>query len=248
MLLESLFVHLRRGQPTRFLASRLLSFYGRLLIGGPKASDIPASAPKAVREHLASTYFDLPVDRLPRKRLDQWEIGSLWMAQLRDEEEKQVAKAAFLYSAVLCTLLVGAGSLLHKSTTGIETWWKQHKAESAAEEAAEYRAKAETMKKEWATEIAGYSAQKCIDEVSGLRIRKTSEALDRYTVLESGCSAKRDEILAIAKPWTIDQCADYGNEATSQAKSGGEFTWVDRLIVQDVCFPAHGEALRARVK
>ena len=75
MILDRLFVNLRRGRPQVFLASRLMDFYGRRFIGGPKPEDFPASIPKAMREFLAKTYFYMPVDRWIRKRSKHSELG-----------------------------------------------------------------------------------------------------------------------------------------------------------------------------
>lgn len=243
MILDRLFIHLRsRDLPEKFLASRVLSFYGRLFIGAPRPEQIP-SPDKKMRERLSDTYFDMKEDRPPTKQNDHWKIGMLWLTQLRVEEEKQVARAAFLYSALLCTALVAAGGMLHTSTTGIEGWWKARQAKAEAAERAEYAKKKAALQKEWAAEIAGYSAQRCLDEASELRVRDTDEKRDRYAAVERGCAKHLNAIADIGKSWTIEQCADFarkGNDQISNEK--GQQTWADFQVYQMGCVPAHTPA------
>ena len=240
MILDRLFIHLRsRDLPEKFLASRVLSFYGRLFIGAPRPEQIP-TPDKKMRERLSDTYFDMKEDRPPTKQNDHWKIGMLWLTQLRVEEEKQVARAAFLYSALLCTALVAAGGMLHTSTTGIEGWWKGRQAKAEAAERAEYAKKKAVLEKEWAKEIATYSAQRCLDEATKLRVRDTDEKRDRYTAIESGCSKHEDAIADIGKSWTIEKCADFARKANKQIdKENGRQTWADFQVFQVGCVPTH---------
>jgi hypothetical protein len=112
-----------------------------------------------------------------------------------------------------------------------------------------YVEKRPELMKEWTAEIADYSAKKCMSEVEDLRVRKTDKDRDYYGALETGCASHRDEIVSIAKTWSIDDCADYLVDANKQiTKDGGQMTWVDEVISQDVCFPKYGDALQARLK
>ena len=141
-------------------------------------------------------------------------------------------------------MLAALGGMVSK----LQPWWEKRQAASAAEEAREYALKREDLKKEWAAEIAGYSAQKCLDEVSDLRKRTTPERRDRYTALESGCVHHREAIAGIARTWSLDECANFGITANKVMADGGQATWVDRVLFQDVCFPKYGDALQSRVK
>ncbi|MBA0273630.1 hypothetical protein D7U77_13480 [Stenotrophomonas maltophilia] len=239
---------MRRGKPGKWFASYVLTFYGRLCIGGPKVDDLPKQAPTKVRQRIVDTWFNHSEDRLPEKRLDKWEVGQLKAAQLRDEEEKWAAVRAFLYSVGLVLVLYGLGAGINKAASGVEARWERHKAEVAAEEAREYAAKRDTLMKEWAAEIAGYSAQKCIDEVSDLRDRKTDQKRDRYTALQKGCAAKRADIEKLAKTWSLDDCTNFGIQTNKQLAEGGSHTWVDELIFRGHCYPTYGAALEARLK
>lgn len=248
MILRLLFPHLRRGKPGKWFASYVLKFYGDIFIGGPKVDDLPKQAPIEVRQRIVDTWFNHSEDRLPEKRLDKWEVGQLKAAQLRDEEEKWAAVRAFLYSVCLGVALLGLGAGVNKAASGVDSWWAKHKAESAAEDAREYATKRDTLMKEWAADIAGYSAQKCIDEVSDLRDRKTDQERDRYTALQQGCADKQSEIEKLVKVWTLDDCADFGIEGNKQMADGGSPTWVDELIFRGHCYPTYGAALEARLK
>lgn len=248
MILRLLFPHLRRGKPGKWFASYVLTFYGRLFIGGPTVDDLPKQAPMKVRQRIVGTWFDHNEDRLPEKRLDKWEVGQLKAAQLRDEEEKWAAVRAFLYSVGLVLVLYGLAAGVNKAASGFEARWAKHKAEVAAEEAREYAAKRDILKKEWAADIARYSAQKCIDEVSELRDRKTDQKRDRYTALQQGCADKRADIEKLAKTWSLDDCTKAGVQLNKQLADGASHTWVDELIFRGHCYPTYGAALEARLK
>ncbi|KAF1704288.1 hypothetical protein [Pseudoxanthomonas kaohsiungensis] len=248
MILRLLFPHLRRSKPGKFFASHLLTFYGQLCIGGPKVDDLPKQAPIEVRERIVGTWFDHSEDRLPEKRLEKWEVGQLKAAQLRDEEEKWAAVRAFLYSVCLVLVLYGLGAGVNKAASGVEARWAKHKAEAAAEEAREYAAKRDTLMKEWAADIAGYSTRKCIDEVSDLRDRKTDQKRDRYTALQQGCADKRADIEKLAKTWSLDDCTKAGVQLNKVLADGGTHTWVDELIFRGHCYPTYGDALKERLK
>lgn len=240
MILDRLFVNLRQGRPGIFLASKVLDFYGRCFIGGPKPEDFPDSVPLKMREHLAKTYFYMPVDRWIRKHSKHSGLGQLWSTQLRQEEEPQAGKAAFIYPVLLCTLLVALGGFVHKSSTGIESWWKQREAKAAAKDAAEYQAKRADLQKKWATEIASYSAQQCMDEALALRVRDTDEKRDRYNAIEQGCSDKVSAIQEIGKAWTIEQCADFGKRSVKELRDNkGQQTWADFAVFQNGCASVH---------
>lgn len=241
MILDRLFLHLRpRNVPTKWLASRVLSFYGRLFIGAPKPDQIP-SPHKGMRERLSATYFDIKEDRPPTKQNDHWKIGMLWLTQVRVEEEKQVARAAFLYSALLCTALVAAGGLLHKTTNGLDSWWKERAAKAEAAVRAEYAAKRTDLIKEWKEEASTYTAKQCLDQATKLRVRDTDEKRDHYDAIESGCADKRAEVADIGAAWTIQQCADYARKGNAQAKDNPavQKTWADGQVLEVGCATAH---------
>lgn len=244
MILEAIFIQLRRGRPTKFFASVVLSFYGDRFIKRPTMADLPKEAGEEVNQRIIDTWFNVQEDRLPPKRLPNWEVGQLKASQIRDVEQHQVARAVVLNTAILCTMLAALGGMVSK----LQPWWEKRQAAAVAEEAREYALKREDLKKEWAAEIAGYSAQKCLDEVSDLRKRTSPERRDRYAALESGCAQHREAIAGIARTWSLDDCADFGIEANKVMADGGQATWVDRVLFQDICFPKYGDALQARVK
>lgn len=246
MLLDKFFVNLRTGTPGRFFASKVLNIYGRLFIGGPSINEI-RGPDKSVRQHLADTYFDMPVDRTPAKRNENHEISALWTESLRQEEHPQVGRAVAIATTLLCTVLFSLGGAAKEAGEKWDSWNGQRKAANAAQDARAYAAKREGLKKEWAGDIASYSAQKCLDEVSALRNRTTDEARDRYAVLEAGCSNKQNEISTIAQTWSLDQCATFGKEGNRQIEAGGSQTWLDSLIFQEVCFVKYGADLSARL-
>lgn len=250
MILKTLFPNLRRGKPGLYLASRVLDFYGRRFIGAPKAEDFPAAVPAKLREFYAKTYYYLPVDRWLRKRNKHSELGQLFSTQVRQEEEPLVGNVAFVFPVLLCTALVGAGGALHKSTTGIEDWWKARTAKAEAAERAEYAAKRAALQKEWAAEIAGYSAQRCLDEATKLRVRDTDEKRDRYAAIEQGCTKHAQAIADIAKTWSIEQCVDFARKGNVQINNEkGQQTWADFQVYQMGCVPTHTPAaLQALIK
>lgn len=250
MILAKLFPNLRRGKPGLYLASRVLDFYGRRFIGAPKAEDFPAVVPAKLREHYARTFYYLPVDRWLRKRNRHSELGQLWSTQLRQEEEPQVGKVAFVYPVLLCTALVAAGGMLHTSTSGIEGLWKARAAKAEAAERAEYAAKRAALQKEWAEEIAGYSAQRCLDEASKLRVRDTDEKRDRYAAIEQGCTKHRNAIADIGKSWSMEQCVEFARKGNAQLnEQKGQQTWADFQVFQMGCITAHDpNALQALIK
>lgn len=244
MILEAIFIQLRRGKPKEFFASLVLSFYGDSFIKKPSIEDLPKEAGDEVNQRILDTWFKHQEDRLPEKRLHNWEVGQLKAAQIRDEEQFPVSKAAVIVPTILCTLLWAMAGLAHKS----ESWRAERKAKAAVEEAREYAGKRDVLMKQWAAEIAGYSAKKCMNEVSDLRQRKTDEQRDHYAALETGCASHKEEIVAIAKAWSLDDCADYGVNANKTLADGGQTTWVDQVVFRDVCFPKYGQALEARLK
>lgn len=230
MILRTLFPHLSRGSYKRFFASRLLSLYGQTFIGAPKLDDLPEQAGDAVRQRIVDTYFNIQADRLPRKRLPNWELGALKAAQLRDEEEKVVSVAAVLIPMVVCTVIVAVGGMVQSSTAGLEKWAQKRKAAAAAEDAREYAERREVLTKEWLAEAQAYSAQQCLDQASELRTRATPEDNDRYAALQTGCANKRQDIRALSAGWSINQCADFARDANEQMKGGGSQTWADQLV------------------
>ena len=244
MFLETIFIQLRRGRPKAFFASLMLSFYGDRFIRRPTMEDLPKEAGKEVNQRIIDTWFNVQEDRLPPKRLPNWEVGQLKASQIRDVEQHQIARAVVINGAILCTVLAALAGGVAK----LPPLWEKHKAASAAEEAREYAIEREVLKKEWAAEISGYSAKKCMDEVTDLRKRTTPEQQDRYVALESGCTSQREDIATIARTWSLDDCADFGIQANKIMADGGQATWVDRVLFQDVCFPKYGDALQARVK
>lgn len=247
-MLKLLFIHLRRGEPGRFFASKVLTWYGRAFIGGPKPQDIP-SPDKDVRQRLAETYFDLPVDRIPRKRNDHWQIGALWNTQLRDEEEKPVSEAVVINTVFLCTILIASGTLIHKTTKGVETAWKEHKAKVAVDEAKAYQAKRADLNKGWLADANTFSAKQCVDAVSELRIRKTPEELDHYTALETGCTPKEAEIVALGETWDMKRCLVFGQRIADDVKdTNGNMTWVDMLVWRQGCLTRYTAELTAAIK
>lgn len=245
LFLDAIFIQLRRGRPKEFFASLMLRFYGDRFIGRPKIEDLPKEAGDEVNQRIIETWFNVQEDRLPPKRLPNWEVGQLKGSQIRDEEQHPVSYAVVILTTILCTLIFALAGLINKSND----WVQQRKAKAAVEDAREYATKREGLMKEWAADIAGYSAKKCMSEVEDLRVRNTDKERDFYAALETGCASHRDEIVAIAKTWSIDDCADYGMDANKQIKDdGGQMTWVDQVIFQDICFPTYGKALEARLK
>lgn len=225
LFLDAIFIQLRRGRPKEFFASWMLRFYGDRFIGRPKIEDLPVEAGAEVNQRIIDTWFNVQEDRLPPKRLKKWEVGQLKGAQIRDEEQHPISYAAVIVPTILCTLLFS----MSDTRTYVE--------------------KRPELMKEWTAEIADYSAKKCMSEVEDLRVRKTDKDRDYYGALETGCASHRDEIVSIAKTWSIDDCADYLVDANKQiTKDGGQMTWVDEVISQDVCFPKYGDALQARLK
>lgn len=243
MILEAIFIQLRRGKPKQFFASRLLSFYGDLFIKRPKLEDLPKEAGEKVNQRIIDTWFNVQEDRLPPRRLEKWEIGQLKATQIRDEEQYVVSKSAFISTTILCTMLWALNGFVNKA----EAWNEQRKAKAAVEDAREYAAKRDGLKMEWAAEIAQYSAKKCMDEVAALRKRDTQENRDRYAALETGCASHRAEIATTAKAWSLDDCAEYGKAADKELADGDQATWVDQIIFRDACFPQYGQALQARL-
>lgn len=243
MILEAIFIQLRRGKPKEFFASVVLSWYGNRFIKKPKIEDLPKEAGDKVNQRIIDTWFNIRDDRLPPKRLHNWEVGQLKAAQIRDEEQHPVSKAVVICTTILCTLLFAMAGLVDKS----ESWREQRKAKAAVEDAREYAEKREDLMKDWATEIADYSAKKCMSEASDLRQRKTDKDRDFYSALQTGCASHREEIASIAQSWSLDDCADYGLDANKQINDGGQMTWVDQVVFQDVCFPKYGKALEARL-
>lgn len=229
-----------------FLESYVLDFWGRMCLGGPKPEQIPCQDEEK-QLHLAGNFYAVPKNRIPMKWTEAFGRGAQWNAQVRYFEQKMVKFVVPLVAAVLCTLFVATGSMVASSTKGIESWNNKRKAENAAEEAREYAAKREVLKKEWATDIASYSAQKCLDEVTALRIRKTNEAVDRYAVLEAGCRDKRDDIKTVAQTWPLEKCVAFAKEGTEQVKEGGTDTWLDSVVFQEACYAKHGAALQDRL-
>lgn len=238
---------LNDGNPHRFLASKVLSLYGRKCLGGPRADQFPGTDP-VVQKHLADNFYNMPCDRKPAKISEDHKSGMLWGTQVRQEEEWLVGIIVPIVAALLCTVIVASAGLLLKTTSGLKSWSQQREAASAAEDAREYAAKREDMKKEWAAEIANYTAQKCIDEVSTLRVRTSDEHRDRYAALETGCNAKRADIQALAKAMSLEDCVKFGIEGNKQLGAGGNATWIDQLVIPDACFSNYGDALKARLK
>jgi len=240
MILEKFFVHLRHGVPGKFLASKVLDFYGRLFIGGPSVDEIPGPD-KSVRQFLADTYFYIPVDRTPRKRNEAHEISALWVENLRQVEHPQVARAVFIVSVILCTALFSLTGVLGKSATEFREWRTNRAQAKAAEEAKEYAAKRDSVMKSVAAEVANFNAQQCLDEATKLRVRDTPEKQDRYAAIEKGCADKRADLVDMGKGWTIQQCADFGAgfEAALKANPPGQLTWADNQVYHTGCMSAH---------
>ncbi|WP_140722396.1 hypothetical protein [Pseudomonas sp. Hp2] len=240
MILDKFFVHLRTGEPGKYLASKVLDFYGRLFIGGPSVDEIPGPD-KSVRQFLADTYFYIEVDRTPRKRNEAHEISALWVENLRQQEHPQIARAVFIASLLLCTALYSLTGVVGKSATEFREWRAERAQEKAAEEAKEYAVRRASVMKSLAEEVANFSAQQCLDEASKLRVRDTAEQRDRYKVIEQGCEDKRAELLALGQSWSIQQCADFGRslEAQKKANPAVQFTWADNQIYHVGCMGAH---------
>lgn len=223
------------------LAGRVLDFYGRHSLGAPKPEQIPGDN-DAVKALLAERFHALPVERKPAKFSDGFGKGAKWNTQVRYFEHRLVGYVMPIVTALLCTLLVGLASLAEPMWKKLEEKNNERKAENAAEERREYAAKLEGLKKEWAAEAAGYSAQDCLDEVSELRVRDTDEKRDHYTVLQSGCVDKTQAIVDIAKTWSITKCADFAIEGNKQInKKKGQQTWVDSLVFQQACMSVHDQ-------
>jgi len=240
MILEKFFVHLRRGKPGDYLASKVLNFYGQLAIGAPRPDEIPGPDP-AVKQFLSDNYFKIPVDRTPRKRNENHEISALFVENLRQEEHPQVARAVVIIYTLICTVLFGLSGVLGKSATEFRQWRTERAQAKAAEEAKEYAAKRDSVMKSVAAEVANFNTQQCLDEATKLRVRDTPEKQDRYTAIEQGCADRRADLVAMGKGWTIQQCADFGAgfEAALKANPPGQLTWADNQVYHTGCMSAH---------
>lgn len=243
MILEYFFVHLRHGTPGKFLASKVLDFYGRLFIGGPSVDEIPGPD-KSVRQFLADTYFYVPVDRTPRKRNEAHEISALYVENLRQVEHPQVARAVVIVTVILCTAMFSLTGVLGKSATEFRQWRTERAQAKAAEKAKEYAAKRDSVMKSVAAEVANFNAQKCLDEATKLRVRDTTEQRDRYSAIQQGCADKRQELIDIGKNWSVQQCANFaieGNRAVKD-KPGASQTFADEWVFQIGCARNHDYA------
>lgn len=240
MILDKFFVHLRHGEPGRFLASRVLSLYGRLLIGGPSVDQIPGQD-EAVRRHLAKTYFDMPVDRTPAKRNYSHEVSALWVENLRQEEHPQVARAVVIASSVLCTVMFSLSGALGKSAAEFKEWRTERAQEQAQQDAREYAMKRAELVKALSAEVAGYDAKRCLQEATALRLRDTEEKRDRYNTIEAGCADKRQALVAMGQAWSLQQCADYAidMEAELKANPAAQRTWADHQVFHAGCSGGH---------
>lgn len=243
MILEAIFIQLRRGRPTKFFASIVMSFYGDRFIKRPTMADLPKEAGEEVNQRIIDTWFNVQEDRLPPKRLPNWEVGQLKASQIRDVEQHQVARAVVINTAILCTMLAALGGMVSK----LEPWWKKHKAANAAEEAREYALKREDLKKEWAAEIAGYSAQKCLDEVSDLRKRTTPSSViaTPHWKAAAPSTGKRSPASRALGRWTT--------APTSATRPIRSWQMAGRPLGSTGCcsrtsVSRYGDALQARVK
>ncbi|MBJ6984035.1 hypothetical protein [Luteimonas sp. MC1750] len=249
MILDKIFIHLRKtGTTGKFLASHVLNWYGKLFIGAPKPEDIPGPDDD-VKRRISDTYFNISTERMPLKRNANWEISQLWTAQLRDEEEKQVGIAAYIYPIVICTLLMAAGGAVHKATTNPDGWWQQRQAKSAAEKAAKYEAQREDNIQQWTVQAQSYSAQKCLDETSKLRVRHEREDHDRYSAIEKGCRENAEEISQIGQTMNLSKCEAFGRHLFEDLEGrNGSMTWADDLAWRGGCMSRFGTELRASLE
>lgn len=243
MILDKFFVHLRRGKPGDYLASKVLDFYGRLAIGGPRPDEIPGPD-ESVKKFLADNYFKIPVDRTPEKRNLNHEISALWVENLRQEEHPQVARAVVIFYTLICTALFGLTIVLGKSAAEFREWRAERIQTKAAEEAKAYAAKRDGVMKSLAEEVATYSVQQCLDEATKLRVRDTTEQRDRYSEIQKGCADKRQELIDLGKNWTVQQCANFAIEGNRVGKSkpGASQTFADEWVFQIGCARNHDYA------
>lgn len=243
MILDKIFIQLRKPGHRRYLASRVLSWYGRTFIKGPRPEDVPKQVGPDVQERVARTYFDLPVDRFPSEEMDHWNIGQLWATQLRISEEPHVGRAAFICSAVLCTAIFASGTLVHNTLSGIGSWVEQRKAAAETREAAKYQERRAELLSKWEKEASGYSAQRCIDEVSELRVREKQEAADRYSVLQKACASRVEQIEGIAQSMPQSKCVSLVRDMVNEIDNGGgKATWIDNIIA-----PVCGSRFRTEI-
>ena len=245
MLLDRIFPNLRKDKPGIYWQSKVMDFYGRHFLGGPTIDQIPGPD-KALRQFLAERYYHLVVDRTPKKRSPYHKHSAIWVENLRQHEHPRVAVGVFFGSVILCTILFGMGVGIKKASGGMERWFAKREAAAQVEEAREYANKREALMKKWAVDIADYSAQKCLDEITALRTRTSAEDRDHYVALETGCDTKRQEIAAIAAAWSAAQCADFVNAGTAELKKGGVVTWTDQVIYRNCTH--HGDAFQALMK
>lgn len=236
MILDKFFVHLQPPGKKRFFASVLLSFYGRLFIKGPKPSDMPEAIPLEVREHYCKHYFDIPVDRAMPKYHDGIELASMWSEQLRQKEHPQVARSCLIWAAPACTILIGLGALIYKSSEGIEGWWQKRQAVAQAEKEAEYSGKRQELIASWTKTAQGWSAQRCVEEANDLRVRDSLQKKDQYSAYQEGCKSQVERISEIGKSMNVSACEKYGRGYIDDViGEDGDPTWADQLIWQDAC-------------
>lgn len=242
MILDKFFVHLRTDAPGKYLASKVLDFYGRLFIGGPTVDEIPGPD-MSVRKFLADTYFYIYVDRTPRKHNEAHKLSALWVENLRQVEHPQVARAVVIASLILCTALYSLTGVVGKSATEFREWRAERSQAKAAEEARAYAVKRDSVMKALAEEVATYSAQQCLDEATKLRVRDTTEQRDRYSAIQQGCADKRQELIDIGKNWSVQQCANFAIEGNRAVKDkGASQTFADEWVFQIGCARNHDYA------
>lgn len=246
MILSKLFPHLRPRAQKLYWASRLLTFYGRNLLGAPKPEDIPEQAGPAYRKRLSKTYFNIWTERVPptAEQVEKWMIGSLWTTQLRIEQEKRVAQTTFWVSAFLCTALVAAGGLIAKSGEEIESWYSQRKASAQAKAEAQYQAQRGELIKEWTAEAQAYSADECFKQASKFRSASTASQRDQAAAIETGCAGKVDELEELALSWSEGQCRSNATQIADAIEAGRKATWADLVVMQRGCAKRFPEVLR----
>ncbi len=178
------------------------------------------------------------------KRNRDWEISQLWASQLRDEEEKQVSIAAYIYPMLICIVLFAAGGVVNTSLSSVDGWWQQRQAKAEEEKAAKYEAQRESNIEKWTAQAQSYSAQKCVDEANELRVRNERADSDRYSAVMNGCRDKHEEVAQIGQSLSLSKCEQLGKQIASDREKGGSATWADELVFSDGCVVRFRSELR----
>lgn len=250
MIFKKLFPHLDVPKHRTYLASHVLNFFGRVFIKGPTPDDWPAHLPLKTRIHLAKTHFYLPVNRMPPgKAPEGWGVGQLRASIIRNlAEEPKAAHASAIVSLWAVVLILGVVSIGQPLSQSIKEASAKREAVAQAKERAEYQENNEAQIAKWTSEAEGYSAQQCVREVEGLRIRNTEQRRDRYAAIEGACQSKSDDIRQIGQTMPFNECLALGKGIINDIDNrNGTQTWTDSLIFTSGCARRFGRELETQL-